>query len=455
LAITEQKIDYQKLYSRELEKTLIGCLINDKQERIDLESKLFPGVFASRQNTELYQIIYYLQNKPDADVDLPLVVQEIKDRELDITASYVTSCVSLVVSAARAENHFNKLRELWYRRQLIKQSKENIGLATDMTKNITEITGQVEHNIYNLAQEETPNDYVQLGDVMVDVYDDLQSREPDKLVGIPTGLEKLDDWTGGLREEETYVFGARPKMGKTTLCFSIGQHAAVEHNIPVAIFSIEMSKSQIVVRSAAREAEVDSNKLRNGIASDEDWQRITRETGKLYEAPIYIDDRSGISIETIRSQARRMKMEHDIELIIIDYIEKVGYDSENVDKHERIFRVMEQISAMNEELQTASIVVSQLNRKCEQRNDKRPILSDLKASSGIEQEADFIAFLYREGYYNEDMPSGISNITELIVRANRHGQQQKGLFEFQGQYNKFRNCPRDKGSQYTNWIEGK
>lgn len=446
-------IDYSKLYSKELEKTLLGCLMTSKQERIDLESKLFPGLFASKKNTELYKIIYQLQNKPDSEVDMALIVEEAKKIDLGVDSSYLMECFNLVSAASKAEAHYNELREMWYRRELINQSKQNISLATDMKKDVTEITGQVEHNIYNLAQEKTAGDYIKLGEAMIDVYEDLQSREPNKLVGIPTGLQKLDDWTGGLRQEETYVFGARPKMGKTSFCFSIGQYAAVKHNVPVSIFSLEMSKSQIVLRAAAREAEVDAEKLRNGTANEEEWNRITSQTDKLYDAPIYIDDRPGLSIETIRSQARRMKMEHDIELVIIDYIEKVGYDSENLDKHERLFKIMEQISAMNEELQTASIVISQLNRKCEQRNDKRPILGDLKASSGIEQEADFIAFLYREGYYNEDMPNGIKNITELIVRANRHGKQQKGLFEFQGKYNKFKNCPRDKGSQYTNWIE--
>ena len=447
-------IDYSKLYSTELEKKLLGCLITSEKERIDLESRLFPKMFASKINRRVYQIIYKLQNETEMSVDLPLIVSKAKERDLELSFDYIKACLNMVSSSSKAEAYYSKLYDMWVRRAAIKESKENIKLAADMQQDTTEVISQIEHNIYSLAQQEGQEDYIKLGDAMIDVYDELQSREPNELVGIPTGFDKLDNWTGGLREEETYVFGARPKMGKTTLCFSIGQHAAVEHDVPVGIFSLEMSKQQIITRSAAREAKIDANKLRNGTASEEEWQKIQSESGRLYEAPIYVDDRPGLSIETIRSQARRMKMEHDINLVIIDYIELVKYQTERVDKHERIFRIMQEISAMNEELGVSTIVVSQLNRNCEQRNDKRPILSDLKASSGIEQEADFIAFLYREGYYNEDIPGNIDNVTELIVRANRHGQQQKGLFEFQGHYNSFVDCPRDIGSQYTNWLKG-
>jgi replicative DNA helicase len=294
--------------------------------------------------------------------------------------------------------------------------------------------------VFELSQNKSSKGYTSIKDVLVSAFDELEKlyNQKGKISGITTGFIEMDKMTSGLHNSDLLILAARPAMGKSAFAINIATNAAVKANVPVAIFNLEMSKEQVVNRILCSEAMVDSNKLRTGQLDDEDWMKLASTSGILSEAPIYIDDTPGISIMEIRAKCRKLKMEKNIGLIVIDYLQLITASStkKNASREQEISEISRSLKILAKELDVPVIALSQLSRSAEKRQeDKRPMLSDLRESGAIEQDADIVMFIYREDYYNPETER--KNVAEIIFAKHRGGSTGTVNLRWLGNYTKF------------------
>jgi len=330
-------------------------------------------------------------------------------------------------------------------RNLIKTANEIIELGYDPTEEVENIMEGAEKKIFNLMQDKNQKWYVPIRDILVESFTQLEElyNRKQHITGVPTGFADLDYRTAGLHGSELILIAARPAMGKSAFALNIATNAAVKAHVPVAIFNLEMSKEQVVNRILCSEAMVDSNKLRTGGLEDEDWMKLASASGILSEAPIYIDDTPGISIMEIRAKCRKLKMEKDIGLIVIDYLQLITSSSskKNASREQEISEISRSLKILAKELDVPVIALSQLSRSAEKRqDDKRPMLSDLRESGAIEQDADIVMFIYREDYYNPETEN--KNIAEIIFAKHRGGSTGTVKLAWLGNYTKFLDLQR-------------
>lgn len=296
---------------------------------------------------------------------------------------------------------------------------------------------------FGIIQNREQKGYTPIKDVLIDSFTELEQLYNQKMhiTGVPTGFIDLDNRTAGFHNSDLILIAARPAMGKSAFALNIATNAATKSNTPVAIFSLEMSKEQMVNRILCSEAMVDSNKIRTGKLEDEDWSKIAGALGPLSEAPIYIDDTPGISIMEIRAKCRKLKLEKDLGLVVIDYLQLVqGSGKRGSSREQEIAEISRSLKILAKEINVPVIALSQLSRAPEQRPDHRPMLSDLRESGSIEQDADIVMFLYRDDYYNED--SEKKNIAEVIIAKHRAGSTGTTELLWLGNYTKFANIDR-------------
>ena len=300
-----------------------------------------------------------------------------------------------------------------------------------------------EKKIFNIMQDKNQKGYAPIKDILVDSFTELEElyNRKEHITGVPTGFADLDYRTAGLHGSELILVAARPAMGKSAFALNIATNAAMRGNTPVAIFSLEMSKAQLVNRILCSEAMVDSNKVRTGKLEDEDWGKLAETIGPLSETGIYIDDTPGISVMEIRAKCRKLKLEKNIGLVVIDYLQLVqGSNKRNSSREQEISEISRSLKILAKELDVPVIALSQLSRAVEQRPDHRPMLSDLRESGAIEQDADIVMFLYRDDYYNED--SEKKNIAEVILAKHRGGSTGTVELLWLGNYTKFANIEK-------------
>ncbi len=300
-----------------------------------------------------------------------------------------------------------------------------------------------EKKIFNIMQDKNQKGYSPIKDILVDSFTELEElyNRKEHITGVPTGFADLDYRTAGLHGSELILVAARPAMGKSAFALNIATNAAMRGNTPVAIFSLEMSKAQLVNRILCSEAMVDSNKVRTGKLEDEDWGKLAEAIGPLSETGIYIDDTPGISVMEIRAKCRKLKLEKNIGLVVIDYLQLVqGSNKRNGSREQEISEISRSLKILAKELDVPVIALSQLSRAVEQRPDHRPMLSDLRESGAIEQDADIVMFLYRDDYYNED--SEKKNVAEVIIAKHRGGSTGTVDLGWLGSYTKFVNLSK-------------
>ena len=300
-----------------------------------------------------------------------------------------------------------------------------------------------EKKIFNIMQDKNQKGYSPIKDILVDSFTELEElyNRKEHITGVPTGFADLDYRTAGLHGSELILVAARPAMGKSAFALNIATNAALRGNTPVAIFSLEMSKAQLVNRILCSEAMVDSNKVRTGKLEDEDWGKLAEAIGPLSETGIYIDDTPGISVMEIRAKCRKLKLEKNIGLVVIDYLQLVqGSNKRNGSREQEISEISRSLKILAKELDVPVIALSQLSRAVEQRPDHRPMLSDLRESGAIEQDADIVMFLYRDDYYNED--SEKKNVAEVIIAKHRGGSTGTVDLGWLGSYTKFVNLSK-------------
>lgn len=431
--------------SIEAEQSVIGSMLIDKEVIPVVMEILKPEDFYRPDNKEIYDVIIELFDKAQP-IDLITVSERLKlhgKLELVGGLEYLTNIATDVPTTANVKHYAKIVEEKSLLRKLIKASSEIVDLGYSASEEVTHIMDKAEQSIFDILQKRSSQGFVPIKDVLVDTFNKLEELYNNKghITGIPTGFADLDFKTSGLHNSDLVLIAARPAMGKTAFALNIAQNVAVHSGVPVALFSLEMSKEQLVNRMLCSEAMVDSNKMKTGQLEDNDWQKVARALGPLSEAPIFIDDTPGISITEIRAKCRRLKLEHNLGLVVIDYLQLMqGSKSRSENRQQEISEISRSLKILAKEINIPVITLSQLSRAAETRTDHRPMLSDLRESGAIEQDADIVMFLYRDDYYNPDTEK--KNIAEVILAKHRSGSTGTVELVWLGQYTKFANLEK-------------
>jgi replicative DNA helicase len=421
-----EHVDYlQKLppQSIEGEKCVLGAMLLEKDAIITASEMLREEDFYREDHKKIFQTMIDLFDKNEP-VDLVTVAEELRKKSIleDVGgAVYLAELVNSVPTAANISKYCRIVQEKSILRRLIRVATRIISLGYEASRDVEDIVDEAERLIFEIAQKKSSEGFSYIKDVIMDTFERIEQLYNSKgsMTGVPTGFHDFDRMTSGLQPSDLILIAARPSMGKTAFALNIAQHAAVRENIPVAIFSLEMSKEQLVQRMLCAEANIDSHRLRSGELDDSDWEKLARAMGLLSEAPIYIDDTPGIPVMEVRAKARRLKAEKGLGLIIIDYLQLMQGKGDSENRQHEISQISRSLKALARELNVPVVALSQLSRAPEMRQDHRPILSDLRESGSQEQDSDVVAFLYRDEYYNPDTEK--KNIAEIIIAKQRNG----------------------------------
>ncbi len=429
-------------HDTEAEQAVIGSMLTDKEAIISAIEVLKEEDFYREDNRIIYHAILNLYNRAEP-VDIITLKAELSSLgQLDAVGGieFLATLPDKVPTTANVEKYIKIVEEKSILRNLLKTANEIIQLGYDETQDVDMIMDQAEKKIFNTIQSRNQKGYSSMKDILVDTFTELEQlyNQKQHITGVPTGFADLDYKTAGLHNSDLILVAARPAMGKSAFALNIASYAATRAKIPVMIFSLEMSKEQMANRILCSEAMVDSNKVRTGKIDDDEWTKLAEASGELSEAQIFIDDTPGISIMEIRAKCRKLKLEKDIGLVVIDYLQLVqGSGKRGSSREQEIAEISRSLKILAKEINVPVIALSQLSRAPEQRPDHRPMLSDLRESGSIEQDADIVMFLYRDDYYNED--SEKKNIAEVILAKHRSGSTGTVELLWLGNYTKFAN----------------
>ena len=432
-------------HDEDADQAVLGSMLTDNDAVMAAVEVLKEDAFYREDNKIIYQAILNLYSKSE-----PIDIITLKD-ELESMGKfeqvggfeYLASLPDKVPTTANVQKYIKIVEEKSVLRNLIKTANEIIELGYNPTEDVEDIMDGAEKKIFDIMQSKNTKSYTPIKDVLVESFTNLEKlyNQKQHVTGVPTQFYDLDDKTAGLHGSELILVAARPAMGKTAFALNIATNAALRANVPVAIFSLEMSKDQLVNRMLCSEAMVDSNKVRTGKLDEEDWTKLAEAIGPLSEAGVYIDDTPGISVMEIRTKCRKLKMEKNIGLVVIDYLQLIsGSNKRNGSREQEISEISRSLKVLAKELNVPVIALSQLSRAVEQRDDHRPMLSDLRESGAIEQDADIVMFLYRDDYYNKE--SAEKDIAEVIIAKQRGGSTGTVKLYWMGNYTKFVNIER-------------
>ncbi|MBI5055486.1 MAG: replicative DNA helicase [Nitrospirae bacterium] len=426
----------------EAEQSVLGAVLLENEAIAAAVEQLTPNDFYKDSHRKIFisMIELYEKNEP---IDLITLTEQLSRKEQleEIGgASYLSSIVNMVPTSANVRYHAKIIKDKAILRNLITTATEIITTCYDTDDNVHEVLDRAETKIFNISEKMVRSSYVHVKKVVKDTIElvDKLYNKKELITGLPTGFDDLDKETTGFHPGDLIVIGARPGMGKTAFCLNIVAHVGIKVKAPVAIFSLEMTKEQLVLRMLCSEAEVDSKAVRSGYHSKEDYRKLVNSAGRLAEAPIYIDD-SFNTVLDIRAKSRRLKAEHGLGMIVIDYLQLMSGVGNYAAREQAVSDISRSLKALAKDLGVPVIVISQLNRSCEQRGeDKHPIIADLRESGAIEQDADTILFLYRDEYYKKDK-STEKGVADLDIAKQRNGPTKKLQLTFIDTFTKFRN----------------
>lgn len=410
-------------HSIEAEQSVVGSMIMDR-EAILTASEIITGEdFYQHQYGVLFEAIVELYSE-DKPVDLVTLQDRLKEKDVPPEISsleFVRDLLLAVPTSANVKYYANIVSEKSMLRKLIKVNEEIANTCYLGKEKLEDILEGTEKKIFDLVQKRNSGDYVPIKQVVINALEKIEATSKTKgtVTGIPTGFVDLDYKTSGFQPSDLILIAARPSMGKTAFVLNIAQHVAFRHNVTAAVFSLEMSKEQLVNRLFALEARVDSQLIRTGNLADSDWEKLIEGAGIIGRSNLIIDDTPGISISELRSKCRKYKLEHNLGIIIIDYLQLMSGSGKGDSRQQEISDISRSLKGVARELNVPVIALSQLSRAVEQRPDHRPMLSDLRESGAIEQDADVVMFLYRDDYYNKDSEN--KNIAEVIIAKQRNG----------------------------------
>ena len=425
----------------EAEQSVLDSMLIDKDALFEAAEILNVEDFYREVHQKIFESITALSNKGEP-VDLVTVCEDLQSRGLlDRVggAAYIASLANMTPTAAHAAQYANIVREKSILRRLIHTSTEIVGKCYGHVENIEEFLDEAERAIFEVARSKDNKNFIHLKDALEQTFERLERLYERKsgVTGLSTGFIDLDNITSGLQDSDLIIIAARPSMGKTTLALNIAHHIVVHEKKPVAFFSLEMSREQLAQRLLCAYAEIDSQKLRRGFLSPEEWPRLTQAVGPLSEAPLYIDDTAAISVMEMRAKSRRLKREKGLSAIFVDYLQLMRGHEKVENRQQEISNISRSLKALAKELNCPVVALSQLSRAVEQRPDKRPILSDLLESGGIEANADLVAFIYRDDYYHPETEN--KHIAEIVIAKQRNGPIGKIELYFRDHLNKFVN----------------
>ena len=412
-------------HSVEAEQSVIGSMLMDREAIIAASEIITADDFYQHQYGVMFEAMVELFNE-NRPVDLITLQNRLKEKDVPPEVSsldFVRDIITTVPTSANVKSYANIVREKAVLRRLIKVNEDIANTCYAGKEPLETILATTEKTVFDLLQSRNSGDFVPIRQVAMNVLEKIEeaSKNQGTVTGIPTGFIDLDYKTSGLQPSDFILIAARPSMGKTAFVLNLVDHIAVKKGLPCMVFSLEMSKEQLVNRMLAMESNVDSQKLRTGTLSDSDWDAVVEGIGVIGNSKLIIDDTPGISIMELRSRCRKMKLEYGLNVVIIDYLQlmsgsgKGGGDN----RQQEISEISRSLKALARELSAPVIALSQLSRACETRQDHRPMLSDLRESGAIEQDADVVMFLYRDDYYNKD--TDMPNIAEVIIAKQRNG----------------------------------
>jgi replicative DNA helicase len=430
----------------EAEQAVLGAMLISPDAVALATELLTADDFYRRPHQVIFQAMadLYEQGQP-VDVITTTAALQAADGALESVggAEYVANLAAAMPTALHVQHYASIVREKATLRRVIQAAGEIAQLAYSADVAAAEVLAEAERIILQLAQNQRVRDFTHISEVLEATFEKIEQlyESEGKLTGVPTGYSELDRMTSGLQRSDLIIVAARPSVGKTAFALNIAQNVAVRAGLPVAIFSLEMSKEQLVQRMLCAEAFIDGHKLRNGTLDADDWPKLSMAVSTLSNAPIYIDDTPGITVAEMRSKLRRLKAEVGLSFIVIDYLQLIhGRRMASENRQQEISDISRSLKQLARELDVPVMALAQLSRSVEQRQDKRPMLSDIRESGSIEQDADVVAFLYRDDYYDPETEK--KNVVEVLIGKQRNGPTGKVELVFLKNFNKFVNLER-------------
>ncbi len=416
-------------FSREAEEAVIGAVLINPEAYYDVAQFLRGEDFYIHRNRWIWDTFTHLE-ETRTPIDL-LTVTEILEQSNHLSEiggpAYLTTLINQVPSSLHAEAYGRIIQESAIRRRMLIAANEIANLAYDTAKPLQNIIDQAEQSVFSLSEERLRSDLRPIGTVLSDYYDrvDERSKLTDEIYGVPTGLIDIDKLLGGMQKSDLLIVAGRPGSGKTGFLLTVAKNAALIHKKHIAMFSLEMSNEQLVQRLIAQQTGIDSSRLRSGKLEEDEWPLFTHAIEILSDTHIYLDDTPAITPLQLRTKCRRMAMEFPLDLIILDYIQLMGGDTRTENRVQEVSYISRNLKVLARELNVPVLAAAQLSRAVEQRTDKRPVLSDLRESGSLEQDADIVMFIHRPDALEKDSPR--QNIAEIIVGKHRNGPTHSGL----------------------------
>lgn len=433
----------------EAEQSILGSILLENNAINSVLEVIAKGDFYSEAHRKIFSVMTDLSEKSEP-VDLITLSNALRDKNILETVggtAYLASLVDNVPSAANVANYARIVKEKAILRGLIGSATEIITSCYETGTDVDNVLDQAEHSIFEISENKVRPSFYPIREIVKDSFrsiEELYTRK-ELITGVPTGFEKIDDLTSGLQKSDLIIIAGRPSMGKTAFALNIAQFAALESQIPVAIFSLEMSKEQLAFRLLASEAKVDSQRLRKGFLGETDWPKLTTAAGRLSEAPIFIDDTPAITVLEMKAKSRRLKADTGLGLIVVDYIQLMRSSGFKDSREQEISEISRSLKSLAKELKVPVIALSQLNRKVEDRTNRRPQMADLRESGAIEQDADVITFIYRDEVYNKSEDNPEKGIAEIIIGKQRNGPTGTVKLAFLEKFTSFENLARAEG----------
>lgn len=436
-------------HSIEAEQSVIGSMLIDREAIISASELISGEDFYNKQYGVLFDT---MQELNDAGSPVDLVTLQNKLREKDVppevsSLEFIRDVITAVPTAANIKYYANIVAEKSTLRRLIRLNEEIANTCYAGKESLEYILEDTEKRVFQLIQKRNLDDFVPVRQIVMNAMDRIEvaSRNKGNVTGVPTGFVDLDYRTAGMQPSDLILIAARPSMGKTAFETNLAQYMAVKNNKTVALFSLEMSKEQMMNRLLSLESNVDAQKLRTGQLNDREWERLIEGAGTIGRSKLIIDDTPGISISELRSKCRKYKLEHDLSIVMIDYLQLMSGSGRSESRQQEVSDISRSLKALARELNVPVIALSQLSRAVEQRPDHRPMLSDLRESGAIEQDADVVMFLYRDDYYNHDSPE--KGILEVIIAKQRNGPIGTVKLAWLPEFTKFANLEHRKGEE--------
>ncbi|QHJ69771.1 replicative DNA helicase [Planococcus halotolerans] len=427
-------------HNQEAEQSVLGAIFLEPQSLISVAEIVMPEDFYRIAHQKIFQTMINLSDRGKA-IDVVTVTEELSaKKELEDVGglSYLTEIANAVPTAANVGHYAHIVEEKALLRRLIRVATSIVEDGFTREDEVEALLAEAEKKMMEVSSRKNAGDFIHIKDVLVKTYDNIEllhTRKGD-VTGIPTGFRDLDKVTAGFQRNDLIIVAARPSVGKTAFALNVAQNVATKTDENVAIFSLEMGAEQLVMRMLCAEGNIDAQVLRTGALQNEDWRKLTMAMGSLSNAGIFIDDTPGIRVNDIRAKCRRLKQEYGLGMIMIDYLQLIqgpGKSGEN--RQQEVSDISRSLKGLARELEVPVIALSQLSRGVEQRQDKRPMMSDLRESGSIEQDADIVSFLYREDYYDKETED--QNMIEIIIAKQRNGPTGTVKLAFVKEYNKF------------------